>query len=988
MEENKENSNGKKAWEVTKKVGKKIISKLPKKAKKYIIMGLAGFLAILIIAGIPGALAELVIAVITSPIKAILNFFMPEQQNAIYAEYGDLIEAASATTSMVTIGEQGQYLINDETSELAIKILESQGISNELFGYDTDEYGNMVDKYIKTEMATLYPKTNAPGNEMEGSIIIKRQFVNTGQVKNLIYEPWSTFKDRKDSDAINYFSINPDTLELCIAENGNSIEYKDYNNNTIESMSSSEGITIKPYKYQNLIQGYSLPYNFLITLHNYTQNLEFMNEMVDDVLKEDEPIIITFVDSSTSTTEEINYQGKKSLKYEIIPEGIIDDSQYQYYGEITQEELDDLETGESSINNTNVSGYYTDAKKYVKKIETTNSLSMYVTKADTLFRKSEKIVEVQPNPNGSDPFTENIPIYNKKNTVARKVSGTDKIALITTEYILTEQSESTFEGDRYTVVDKEAQIKVDDFVELIKENYPGVKESLKSCAYDVFYQLQQYENTQQHEKIMRYVINQFDEMADYGVSKEDIEALLSEDQYNQFSGVGSLAQYLKQFGHGSDAPDSEDGKYYLMYGDAGENQKGWPTIGDADIQWKSHSDEFNSIGKVLVNGVEKEVNVMEYVNGILGSYNAQYTNAEMKNMKIYIDKEFVDQVGKKIQQSVYNVVKNDWANGLDLSRQQLYALVTIAYNFGEYEQQIRDGKTFKQVYEEATGLYPINSWQHNMYVWDNWWCKLGGGDSGHIPARDAAFETYVKGTFDFSQSKAGRVFSRDYMFYTQEQLNRFDYAPNFKITRTTANQEEIFTYEESLGGISGTISIDNYEYEQYTSSNGKTYTWYFQDLGPWAKKKPSDYGKKGSHSKTMAAAGCFCTTSAIIGSGYGDTDLPGWNRSIYEFDMENSKGCTGSASNLSDSEIEEIQEWLYSGGEVIIHVLGAKKGGNSSYTGDQHWMPLVDISEDGQQVYIMNTVSSYSDKSRYGWNDINKLKISVDCYHLVKGPKS
>ena len=48
--------------------------------------------------------------------------------------------------------------------------------------------------------------------------------------------------------------------------------------------------------------------------------------------------------------------------------------------------------------------------------------------------------------------------------------------------------------------------------------------------------------------------------------------------------------------------------------------------------------------------------------------------------------------------------------------------------------------------------YAEGSWQHNRYIWDTWWCKLGGGATGHIPSRDAAYETYVKGVFDFKTS--------------------------------------------------------------------------------------------------------------------------------------------------------------------------------------------------------------------------------------------
>lgn len=264
---------------------------------------------------------------------------------------------------------------------------------------------------------------------------------------------------------------------------------------------------------------------------------------------------------------------------------------------------------------------------------------------------------------------------------------------------------------------------------------------------------------------------------------------------NERTATLTLQQYLVQFSHSGEAPQSDDGRFYKMYGDG----VGWPTIGNSDLQWKSHQSKFAVAGKVLKsNGENTESNVQDYVNSFLTrGANEKYSNSEIDSMGIYIEKELVDSVGQTVAETYYQTVQTV-TQDLNLSEQQLYALTTIQYNFGYLPT--RNGYTFKSVYEAGAALYTINSWEHMKFIWDNWWCYVGGGAAGHIPMRDAAFETYVKGVYDFTFSEAGEVFGRSYyIYYTQAQLNQFSYAPKKPITRTDSNEQEIFTYTESAG---------------------------------------------------------------------------------------------------------------------------------------------------------------------------------------------
>ena len=217
------------------------------------------------------------------------------------------------------------------------------------------------------------------------------------------------------------------------------------------------------------------------------------------------------------------------------------------------------------------------------------------------------------------------------------------------------------------------------------------------------------------------------------------------------------------------------------------------------VSLREYLQQFSCQGKVLKgSGENTETDVQAYVNNLLTrGADAKYSQSEIDGMGIYIEKDLVDSIGQTVAEGYYDAVVTLDTEGLDLSEQQLFALTAIRYNFGHLPKRpdSSTGNTFKEVYEEGAALYEVNSWEHMMYIWDNWWCYLGGGQPGHIPSRDAAFETFVKGVYDFTYSDAGEVFGRQYyIYYTQEQLNRFDYAPDLPITRNEGNEKELFTY--------------------------------------------------------------------------------------------------------------------------------------------------------------------------------------------------
>jgi hypothetical protein len=330
------------------------------------------------------------------------------------------------------------------------------------------------------------------------------------------------------------------------------------------------------------------------------------------------------------------------------------------------------------------------------------------------------------------------------------------------------------------------------FLKVFDEN-KDARGMLRSVEDWLFEMMEENSNTTDLIPIVKYLLYLYDGI-DRGVTDLDL-SIFEPGEFRTMSRTMNLAKYLIQFSHGTEAPQTPDKKFYKLYGDTA----GWPTIGNADLQWKSNHTKFNCEGLVLENGVEKTVpNVQEYVNQKLGGPGVELSDAAVDALNIYIEVELVDRIGEEVQSVHYNAVESA-TRGLDLSKQQMYALIAINYNFGHLPT--RNGYTFKTAYIQGATMYEINSWEHNRFIWDNWWCYIGGGSTAHIPARDAAFETYVKGVFDFSNSPAGQVFSRShYIYYTSAQKAMFSYAKNIPVTRNTSNEEEIFTYVQGVFG--------------------------------------------------------------------------------------------------------------------------------------------------------------------------------------------
>lgn len=548
-------------------------------------------------------------------------------------------------------------------------------------------------------------------------------------------------------------------------ETNNVEEYTDPDFKSQNSDNTVYSMTIEEIAYQNMTKGYTMPFEFLWALLVVGEDKDFVLALADLVYGSD--IEITIFDNLRVDKKEevfkydkkIDVKTKVSLTTKYTVKGTVKDDNYSdTYG--PEEYERSKEVFEDSYKVT-----------FIEKVST-NTLDIALTRANVWivdykreykYKPGENKVTPDRQPLGlGDKISEEDKYYEHNNEDPRgfvdeikkeiekelnekyKIESIDETIVnkIDSWYyknyyniwrtITTTENESKYISSPSTVTektDKEGK-NGENFVTLFLDSkYKKNKANILSVPEWLFEILESNESTSEMVDLMKYLLYKATEI-NYGVTKYDF-GIFKEENFNNVSGLKSgLSTYLRQFSHSGEAAQSADGKYYLMYGDGA----GWPTIGNADLQWKSHYGKFKQSGKVLENGKEKTVdNVADYINNkyfggngeIRFSQNAS-GDAEIESKQIYIEKELVDKIGDDTQKSFYNTVLSV-TSGLQLSQQQLYALTAIAANRPAYLTELINGKTFRQVYNEATALYEVNSWQHNRYIWDNWWNYLEGG---------------------------------------------------------------------------------------------------------------------------------------------------------------------------------------------------------------------------------------------------------------------
>lgn len=423
-----------------------------------------------------------------------------------------------------------------------------------------DELKNMIDKYIRAEVKTMFPKIQKESIGIDGCVKIKRkgfrvEYEGNGKYidEELEYVPYEQLKaeasaivsdDSIAEEYLKHFSLNPDTFELCLL-----VEEREYVWYEDEEHSGEPDKTVIKFKmnefdYQTSLEPYATPINFFISLHQIVDDIDLMNELVSKVNNSD--IVLTYYEVPTTVNSLWKYRGKV-ITYEDSEiettitiqkeETVIDEETGEYKTEVVEGPTD-----EQIISN-QTQGEVVDeealdsrekCKQYVSDLNpaftknVSNTADLIVEKVDTWMDLLERVVnqgEMQPLAVVSDPDDRREGIvegWNKKRMPDQSVAnpsinynppagwtetGRSSVKHIwhTKKFFITGVNSKDSFTYTTNIVDKGYRRKEDEVIEFLNK-YPRAKNNLLTSPSMFYYYLEQNENTQELEKDMKIII--------------------------------------------------------------------------------------------------------------------------------------------------------------------------------------------------------------------------------------------------------------------------------------------------------------------------------------------------------------------------------------------------------------------------------------------------------------------------------------------------
>lgn len=234
--------------------------------------------------------------------------------------------------------------------------------------------------------------------------------------------------------------------------------------------------------------------------------------------------------------------------------------------------------------------------------------------------------------------------------------------------------------------------------------------------------------------------------------------------------------------------------------------------------------------------------------------------------------------------------------------------------------------------------------------------NLGHAYKDGADSVNTAINGIAYGSHYFSQGK-----------YTIKSIG-YTYCPNTDAYPTQGDNwvqkvtSKVKYYYSLIGQKVGEDGDGTYVGTYTSKTTGKTYKIYRQQDYPNTK-----YG-----SGTISSKGCGLTSDCIVLSAYGKDYTPSQllnGRNTISIDGElKAKGVNASRESASK---EKIRSALNAGKTVIVHV-----NSNSSYTKNEHWMPLVDI-KNNNEAYVINP-NKYG---KEGWDSLDN--IMKGCIEII-----
>lgn len=188
-----------------------------------------------------------------------------------------------------------------------------------------------LEKLLNAEIITQYPKMAGDDSKLDGIIQFERH-KSDGTTSTLTYidsETFSKYVQNGDSKVLDYFSLDEqgnaliavlNTTTETLTTNDAEININEYAQNLDESNKKSDGnyekvqtmIGNKSINYKDVVQNYTMPFEYLWSLLVVGEDKDFVLELAD--LVESSQITISIYDNITTVKDVITYKYKKETK--------------------------------------------------------------------------------------------------------------------------------------------------------------------------------------------------------------------------------------------------------------------------------------------------------------------------------------------------------------------------------------------------------------------------------------------------------------------------------------------------------------------------------------------------------------------------------------------------------------------------------------------------------------------------------------------------
>ena len=567
---------------IKQKIEQKVKNKILKIVLTWIVMHIIPIILVLLV-------ATLLLLIIQLNMNTVKDTFesMKNTISQIFASEGndekskqDNYSIKDELKAMIKISDDGsRFEQKSEFSKIMIQRLKDAQINTTQMYYTEEDYDpeedannlsddelkNMIDKYIRAEVKTMFPKIRKDDNGIDGIVKIRRTGYRAEADsesyidEELEYVPYSQLKAEasetveEDSIAAEYlkhFSLNPDTFELCLLVENRQYIWKDDEEHEGKPDTTRITFTMNEFDYQTALEPYATPVNFFVSLHQIVDDVDLMNELVDKVKNStitltyvEVPVITnslwkyrgtltTYEDTETVTTvTAIKYNEIRDEQGELIRKDPID----TYNHTETTATTPQVEVRVEQLDTRKKCKVYLDEighemnPAYTRNVS--NSANLIVQEANTWILETKKIINqgnARPLPVGNEDddgpiegeakgweyhqFIKKEPTQTPSTYYPKAPSGYEDINA-TSELYTYQTKKFSITGknskDRFSyttnVVDKGGGIKTDEVIEFLN-TYPRAKNNLLTSPSMFYYYLEQNENTQELEKDMKIII--------------------------------------------------------------------------------------------------------------------------------------------------------------------------------------------------------------------------------------------------------------------------------------------------------------------------------------------------------------------------------------------------------------------------------------------------------------------------------------------------